>query len=102
MSVRSDTTEQKQQQPRQNIKQINEEYDDKEKIAHRTRLLQKQQEIAQEIKNVMTTSKDNWSICSTFDGLVMFSNNFMRKEYNDNSSYTSSVNSNDSTSNSIN
>jgi signal transduction histidine kinase len=99
VSVRSDTTEQ--QQPRQKKKQINEQDDEKEKISHSTRLLQKQQEIAQEIKNVMTMSKDNWSICSTFDGLIMFSNNFMQNECNNNSVYSSSVNSNVSTSNSI-
>ena len=97
MSVRSDPTE---QQPRQKKNQINEEEDEKEKIAHSTRLLQKQQEIAQEIKNAMSMSKDNWSICSTFDGLLMFSNNFMQKEYN-NSSYTALVNSNISSSNLI-
>ena len=88
MSVRSDPTK---QEPRQKEEQTNEE-DEKEKIAHGTRLLQKQQEIAQEIKNVMSMSRDDWSICSTFDGLLMFSNNFMQKEYN-NSSYTASVNS---------
>ena len=98
MSVRSDPTE---QQLRQKKNQINEEEEDeKEKIAHSTRLLQKQQEIAQEIKNAMSMSKDNWSICSTFDGLLMFSNNFMQKEYN-NSSYTALVNSNISNSNLI-
>jgi two-component system, OmpR family, sensor histidine kinase VicK len=88
VSVRSDPTK---QEPRQKEEQTNEE-DEKEKIAHGTRLLQKQQEIAQEIKNVMSMSRDDWSICSTFDGLLMFSNNFMQKEYN-NSSYTASVNS---------
>ena len=91
MSVRSDPTK---QEPRQKEEQTNEE-DEKEKIAHGTRLLQKQQEIAQEIKNVMSMSRDDWSICSTFDGLLMFSNNFMQKEYI-NSSYAASVNSNKS------
>jgi two-component system, OmpR family, sensor histidine kinase VicK len=97
VNVRSDPTE---QQPWQKKNQINEEKDEKEKITHSTRLLQKQQEIAQEIKNAMSMSEDNWSICSTFDGLLMFSNNFMQKEYN-NSSYTPLVNSNISTSNFI-
>ena len=82
MSVPSDP----EQEPKQKKEQINEE-DEKGKIAHGTRLLQKQQEIAQEIQNVMSMSRDDWSICSTFDGLLMFSNNFMQKEFN-NSSYT--------------
>jgi signal transduction histidine kinase len=99
VNVRSDPPE---HQPGQKKNQINEEEEDeKEKIAHSTRLLQKQQEIAQEIKNATSMSKDNWSICSTFDGLIMFSNNFMQNEYN-NSSYTASVNSNISSSNLIN
>jgi signal transduction histidine kinase len=100
VNVRSDPPE---HQPGQKKNQINEEEeeDEKEKIAHSTRLLQKQQEIAQEIKNATSMSKDNWSICSTFDGLIMFSNNFMQNEYN-NSSYTASVNSNISSSNLIN
>ena len=94
MSVRSDP----EQEPKQKKEQINE--DKKGKIAHGTRLLQKQQEIAQEIQNVMSMSRDDWSICSTFDGLLMFSNNFMQKEFN-NSSYTASVNSNKSSGNLI-
>jgi two-component system, OmpR family, sensor histidine kinase VicK len=104
VNIRSDPPE---QQPGQKKNQINEEEeeeeeeDEKEKIAHSTRFLQKQQEIAQEIKNATSMSKDNWSICSTFDGLIMFSNNFMQNEYN-NSSYTASVNSNISSSNLIN
>jgi two-component system, OmpR family, sensor histidine kinase VicK len=94
VSVRSDP----EQEPKQKKELINE--DKKGKIAHGTRLLQKQQEIAQEIQNVMSMSRDDWSICSTFDGLLMFSNNFMQKEFN-NSSYAASVNSNKSSGNLI-
>ena len=42
---------------------------------HRTRFLENPNEISDEIKKTINTSDDDWSICSTFDGLSMMTSN---------------------------
>jgi phospho-acceptor domain-containing protein len=42
---------------------------------HKTRFLENPNEISDEIKKTINTSDDDWSICSTFDGLSMMTSN---------------------------
>ena len=53
--------------------------------SHGTRLVEEPEQVAKEIRNIVNVTKGDWSICSTFDGLLMFYNNFGEmkiKEYN--------------------
>ena len=59
----------------QRVKEI-EEGIPKEDQHYQTRFLENANQVSEEIKKIINTSEDdNWSICSTFDGLLMISRN---------------------------
>jgi nitrogen-specific signal transduction histidine kinase len=59
----------------QRIKEIEEGIPEEEQH-YQTRFLENANEVSEEIKKIIDTSDDdNWSICSTFDGLLMISRN---------------------------
>jgi len=59
----------------QRVKEIEEAIPEEEQH-YQTRFLENANEVSEEIKKIIDTSDDdNWSICSTFDGLLMISRN---------------------------
>ena len=59
----------------QRVKEIEEGIIEEEQH-YQTRFLENANEVSEEIKKIIDTSEDdNWSICSTFDGLLMISRN---------------------------
>jgi signal transduction histidine kinase len=59
----------------QRVKEIEEDIPEEEQH-YQTRFLENANEVSEEIKKIIDTSDDdNWSICSTFDGLLMISRN---------------------------
>ena len=59
----------------QRFREIEEEEGDLQKKHYQTRLLESPEEVTNKIKQSIKKYDNNWSICSTFDGLLMMASN---------------------------